>query len=219
MLTLLIWGARISLLVGLRATLISMVIGTLVGMIAGHFGTSAGRRPDRQPADAGHRLVPGLPFLPLAIVLARTLGPSLGVIILVIGVTSWPGTARLVRAQTLAVETRPVPRAGQGAGRRALAPDVPARAAQRDAAGAGQHHLTVAGAILAETTLSFLGLGDPTRTSWGEMLGAAFDSGVGTGKRLVAARRPGVAIIAVVLAFTLVGRALEAVLDPQLRER
>ncbi len=78
--------------------------------------------------------------------------------------------------------------------------------------------LTVAGTILSETTLSFLGLGDPTRASWGEMLNAAFNSGVGTGNALWLLA-PGIAIILVVMAFTLVGHTLEAVLNPKLRER
>jgi peptide/nickel transport system permease protein len=78
--------------------------------------------------------------------------------------------------------------------------------------------LTVAGTILSETTLSFLGLGDPTRASWGEMLNGAFNYGVGTGNALWLIA-PGIAIIIVVMAFTLVGHATEAVLNPKLRGR
>ena len=101
-LTELIWGARNSLLVGFTATLISMVIGALVGIVAGHFGKVTDNLMMRV---TDWFLV--VPFLPLAIVMAKTLGPSLGVIIFVIGITSWPGTARIIRAQALAVETRP----------------------------------------------------------------------------------------------------------------
>ena len=78
--------------------------------------------------------------------------------------------------------------------------------------------LTVAGAILAETTLSFLGLGDPLRPSWGAMLNKAFFTGGGSAGNQMWLIAPGIAIILVVLAFTLVGHALESVLDPKLRE-
>jgi peptide/nickel transport system permease protein len=160
-----------------------------------------------------------IPFLPLAIVLARTYGKSLLVIIIVIGITSWPGTARIIRAQALAVETRPYLERARalGAGHwhqmtKHVLPNVmPLLLANTI--------LTVAGTILSETTLSFLGLGDPTRASWGEMLNQGFTSGgmlAGNQLWLIA---PGVAVILVVMAFTLVGHALESVLDPKLRDR
>src|SRR5215472_7727815 len=219
-LTMLIWGARNSLLVGLTATLISILIGAFVGVVAGHFGSiraRAGRLTDNlMMCVADWFLV--VPFLPLAMVLARTIGPSLGVIILVIGLTSWAGTARIVRAQALAVETRPYLERAKalGAGHwhqmyRHVLPNVmPLLLANTI--------LTVAGTILAESTLSFLGLGDPIRPTWGQMLGAAYNYGVGTGN-VVWLLAPGIAVILVVMAFTLVGHALEAVLDPKLRER
>lgn len=219
-LTLLIWGARNSLLVGLTATLISIVVGALIGITAGHFGSiaaRAGRLTDNLLMRVTDWFLV-VPFLPLAMVLARTLGPSLGVIILVIGLTSWPGTARIVRAQALAVETRPYLERARalGAGHwhqmyRHVLPNVmPLLLANTI--------LTVAGTILAETTLSFLGLGDPIRPTWGEMLNSAYTYGVGTGNVLWLLA-PGIAVIAVVMAFTLVGHALEAVFDPKLRER
>ena len=101
-LTLLIWGARISLFVGLAATLISMVIGTLIGLTSGYFGG--------WPGAVLFRLTEWflvIPFLPLAIVMATVLGRSLLNIVIVIGVTSWPGTALLIRAQTLTIRERP----------------------------------------------------------------------------------------------------------------
>lgn len=108
-LTELIWGSRISLLIGFAATLLSMVIGALIGIVAGHFGALTGWL-GKQTDNVLMRITDWflvVPFLPLAIVLARTLGPSLHVIIFVIGITSWPGTARIIRAQALAVEGRP----------------------------------------------------------------------------------------------------------------
>ncbi len=133
-LALVAWGARISLLVGLCATVLAMVIGTAVGIASGHYrGLVAG---------VLNRLTDWflvIPFLPLAIVLATVLGKSLLNIIIVIGVTSWPATARLIRAQTLSVEGRPYLERAKALGRRRPAPDDAPRSAQRHAACAGEH--------------------------------------------------------------------------------
>ncbi len=213
-LTVLIWGARISLLIGFTATILSVVIGAVIGIVSGHFGSFIDNLLMRF---TDWFLV--VPFLPLAIVLAKTLGPSLGVIIFVIGVTSWPGTARIIRAQALAVETRPYLERSRALGashwhqmsKHVLPNVLPLLLANTI--------LTVAGVILAETTLSFLGLGDPLRPSWGEMLNEAFFTGGGAAGNQLWLIAPGVAIIVVVMAFTLCGHALETVFDPKLRER
>ena len=213
-LTLLIWGSRVSLFVGLLATAISMVIGTLVGLASGHFTgwTSA----------VLYRLTEWflvIPFLPLAIVLASVLGRSLFNIALVIGVTSWPGTAMLIRSQTLSIEARPFLERARvlGAGHwhqmsRHVLPNVMPMVFANTT-------LTVAIAILTETTLSFLGLGDPLRVSWGSMLDQAFEAGAITTGAWWYIIPPGVCVILVVLSFTLVGRALEEIFNPRLRER
>jgi peptide/nickel transport system permease protein len=213
-LTLLIWGARISLFVGLAATVISMVIGTLLGLVSGFFGGWVGRITFRLTE---WFLV--IPFLPLAIVLATVLGRSLFNIVLVIGVTSWPGTALLIRSQTLSIKERAyIERAEAiGAGRwhqmgRHVLPNVMPMVFANTT-------LTVAIAILSETTLSFLGLGDPTRTSWGTMLDSAFEVGAITTGCWWYVIPPGVCVVLVVLAFTLIGQALEEVLNPRLRVR
>lgn len=212
-LTLLIWGARVSLFIGLLATAISMVIGTAMGVGAGHFRGWFGGTLDRLTE---WFLV--IPYLPLAIVLATILGRSLVNVAIVIGVTAWPGTARLIRAQTLAIEGRPyIERAKVlGAGhwhqmRRHVLPNVAPLVFANTT-------LTVAVAILAETTLSFLGLGDPLRVSWGSMLDGAFTAGAVSTEAWWYLLPPGLCVVAVVLAFTLVGRALEAVVDPRLRD-
>jgi peptide/nickel transport system permease protein len=213
-LALTLWGSRVSLLVGFLATVISVLIGSVVGIVAGHFG----RWTDSVLMRVTDWFLV-IPFLPLAIVLATVLGPSLANIAFVIGITSWPGTARIVRAQALAVTARPyIERArALGAGdwhlitRHILPNVVPLIFANTV--------LIVAVAILSETTLSFLGLGDPLRVSWGSMLDAAFSHGaasIGAWWYLVP---PGVAILLVVLAFTMCGQALEAVLNPRLRGR
>ena len=213
-LTLLIWGSRISLLVGLIATLISMVIGTLVGLTSGYFGG--------WPGAILFRLTEWflvIPFLPLAIVLASVLGRSLLNIAIVIGVTSWAGTALLIRSQTLSIKERSYLERSRvlGAGhthllRRHVLPNVMPMVFANTT-------LTVAVAILAETTLSFLGLGDPTRVSWGSMLQDAFQVGAITTGSWWFIVPPGVCVVLVVLAFNLVGQALEDVLDPRLRGR
>src|SRR4051794_11893183 len=172
-LTLTLWGARISLLVGLVATLLSMGIGTSIGITAGFFG---GRWIGPVPARILDLFLV-IPFLPLAIVLAAVLGRSLTNIIIVIGVTSWPATARLIRAQTLSVEGRPYLERAKalGAGdlhqmtRHVLPNVMPLVLANTT--------LAVSIPILSETTLSFLGLGDPTAVSWGTILDDAFSGG------------------------------------------
>ena len=132
--TLTVWGSRISLLVGFAATLISMVIGSLIGIIAGYYGGWSDRVLMRI---TDWFLV--IPFLPLAIVLASILGRSLLVIIFVIGVTSWPGTSRIVRSQALTVKTQALCRAGEGPGGQRLASDLPSRPAERVPADLRQH--------------------------------------------------------------------------------
>ncbi|HTU32158.1 MAG TPA: ABC transporter permease [Solirubrobacteraceae bacterium] len=213
-LTLLIWGSRISLLVGITATLISVGLGAVVGIVAGQFG---GWVDNVLMRITDWFLV--IPFLPLAIALAIALGRGIGIIIFVIGVTSWPGTARIVRAQALTVKTRPYLERSRalGAGHlhqmvKHLLPSVmPLLLANTI--------LTVSDAILAESTLSFLGLGDPTRQSWGEMLNNVFESTGGSAGNVVWLIAPGTAIIIVVLAFTVVGHTVEGALSPRLRER
>lgn len=211
LLGLLIWGARISLIVGLLAAALSVAIGTFVGIIAGHFGgwfaTVAMRVTD-------WFLV--MPALVLAIVLATVMSRSIWTVILAIGVTSWPTTARLVRAQTIAVESRPyIERAralGGGHGHvmtRHVLPNVmPLVLAQTT--------LGISTAILTEATLAFLGLGDPSVVSWGGMLQDAREAGAVSSGHWWYLAPPGIAIALVALAFTLCGRAIEAVLNPKL---
>ncbi len=209
-----VWGSRPSLLVGIAATAISMAIGAIIGIVAGFRG---GWLETLLMRGTDWFLV--IPFIPLAIVLATIFEPSLVVIIFVIGLTSWPATSRVVRSQVLSVKERTyVERA------RAL--------------GAGNYHLvsrhvlpnvmplifantilTVAIAILSESTLAFLGLGDPTNASWGTILDSAFSNGAASTGLWWWLLPPGFAIITVVLAFTMCGFALDEILNPRLRHR
>jgi peptide/nickel transport system permease protein len=213
-LLMLIWGARQSLEIGVIATVLTVVIGSAIGIVAGHYGGIVGRAL-MHVTD----WFIALPSLPLAISLAAVLGQGSESITIAIAVTSWTATARLVRAQTLAVEARPfVERArALGAGNRQIMlrqvlPNVMPLILVSST-------LTVASAILAEATLTFLGLGDPTSVSWGSMLNTAFMQGAVTAGAWWYLIPPGVAILVIVLGFTLVGRAVEHVLNARVQPR
>lgn len=213
-LTLVVQGSKISLLVGLTATVLSMTIGAAVGVIAGYRGGGVDNLLMRV-TDFG--LV--LPWLALAIVLASLIGQSLGAIILVIGVTSWPATARLVRAQVLSIRERPYIERAKALGgsnthmivRHVLPNAMPVILANTI--------LTIAIAILSETALSFLGLGDPTKPSWGTILEDAFSAGATTLGAWWWIAAPGVCITLVVLAFTMCGFAMDEIINPRLKNR
>jgi len=208
----LIYGARVSLLVGFSAAFISFLIGGLVGIVAGYRGGRTGAALMRF---TDFFLV--VPDLALQIVIVAIAGPSLLNIILVIGALGWTTSARLVRSQTLSVRERKfVLRARAiGAGdlhilRRHILPQVlPLMIANMV--------LVVSLAILSESTLAFIGLGDPTLISWGQMLNFAFDRGAVSAGAWWALVPPGLAIVWVVLGTTLLGTALEDVLNPRLK--
>jgi peptide/nickel transport system permease protein len=212
---LIVMGSRISLMVGLTATFGAIVIGAMVGITAGYFG---GRWID-SVLSAITNWVLVLPWVVLAIVLSSVLGRSVLNIIVVIAITSWASTARVVRSQVLTVRER-------------------AYVERSRALGAGHWHivtrhilpnvmpivfanavLTVALVILAETTLSILGLGDPQAVSWGVIIEEAFSAGALTAGWWWWLIPPGIAIVFVTLAFTMCGYALDEVLNPRLRER
>jgi peptide/nickel transport system permease protein len=213
-LTLTIQGSKISLLVGLTATAITMLIGSLVGIMAGYRGGGTDTVLMRI-TDWG--LV--IPWLVLAISLASIFGQSLFIIILVIGLTTWPSTARLVRSQVLSVKERAYVERARALGatnwhvvsRHVLPNVMPVIMANTV--------LIVAVAILSETALSFLGLGDPFSVSWGQILQQASDAGAATLGAWWWLGAPGVCIVLVVLAFTMIGFALEGIINPRLRER
>jgi len=209
-----LYGTRASLEVGLIATFISVILGALIGLAAGYFG--------KVTDEALMRLTDFflvLPWFPLMIVMMAILGQKFIWVVLVIGITSWPSTARIVRSQVLTVKERQF--------------IVRARAI-----GAGDSHiikthilpnvlplifantvLLIAIAIFSESFLDFFGLGDPTVISWGTMLEGAYDQqAFGTGKWWWITA-PGAAIVIMVLAFSLVGYAIDDVLNPKLRKR
>lgn len=210
-LPLLIWGARPSLAIGVIATLLTMVLGSAIGLLAGHYGRTTSR-----VLMAVTDWFIALPALPLAIALAAVLGQGDASITIAIAVTSWPGTARLIRAQTLAVEARPFIERAKALGARdsqLIARQVLPNVAPFILVSST---LTVAGAILSDATLTFLGLGNPVEVSWGSMINEALFQGAVTSGAWWYILPPGIAILIVVLGFTLVGRAVENILNPRM---
>lgn len=207
-------GARSSLFVGITATFISMVVGTFIGITAGYIG---GWVDNLLMRITDFFLV--LPWLPFCMVLAAILGNSMWNIILVIGLTGWAGTARVIRAQTLSVkEQQYVERTVSiGAGKwhimlRHILPNVFPLVFSESI-------LIISGSILTETSLAFLGLGDPTNPSWGTMLNDAYSTGAMTNGAWWYFITPGVCVILVALGFTLMGYAFDEILNPKLKTR
>ena len=210
-----VWSSRISLFVGLLATVITTVVGAGAGIYTGYYAGWIG--------EFGMRVTDVflvLPWLPFAMVLAAAWGQNYAIIILIIAVTSWAGTARIVRAQSLSVKELAFVERARAIGssdvhimRKHILPNVMPLIVANAV-------LTVAIAVFAETTLSFLGLGDPLNFSWGTMLEHVFDTGateVPTATAYLLA--PGIAVVLVVLACNLIGTAIDEVVDPKLRKR
>lgn len=212
-LPLLVLGARTSLTVGLAATIMSTVIGTVIGLLA---GISRGWRAAIVLRIIDFFLI--IPGLVLAIVLGAVLGSSTWTIVTAIGVTSWAGTARMIRAQTLSLDAR-----GYVERARALGASSSHIAVKHILPGVmplvlANTSLTVGVAIISEATLAFLGISGGT-ISWGTMLQQAMGSGAAVAGYWWLIVCPGLAILIVVLAFTLVSRALETVVNPTLRSK
>ena len=205
-----IYGARVSLLVGLVSTLAALAVGIPVGAVAGYFGGRIG--------DALMRFTEffqTVPSFALAIVLVAILQPSIVSIVLAIAIVSWPPVARLVRGEVLSLRTREYVQAAVVTGQshgwiiwreilpNALSPVIVLAS------------LMVATAILLESSLSFLGLGDPNLMSWGYMVGA--------GRTVIRQAWwitvfPGIAILLSVLALNLIGEGLNDALNPRLNK-
>jgi len=218
----LLYAARISLLVGLSAALISTLLGALVGIVAGYYGGWVDR-----VLMAIDDWVLVIPFIPTAIVIASLLGRRadgwpLGkesVLVLVIGVLGWAGVSRIVRSQVLTLKERDYVQRARVLGSRDRAimarhilpgvlPLVLANAV-----------LFVSISVLAETTLSFLGLGDTHNFSWGQMLNDAYGSGAMTQAKWAYFIPPGLCVTLLAMSFSLMGLAIEEIVNPTRRER
>lgn len=206
-----IWGSRVSLLVGLAAAATATLIGVLVGSLAGYFGGWFDELLMRVT-----EFFQVIPRFVLALIVVAFFGSGLLNLILVIGLLSWPQTARLVRSQYLSHRTLPYVDAGRALGMRdprliflQILPNVMGPVLVVAS-------LDVAQAILLEASLGFFGLGDPNLTSWGGMLNSA----------QTFIRRawwmsvfPGIGITLAVLGFNLFGDGLTEAYDPRIQSR
>lgn len=205
-----VYGARVSMLVGLMVVSVSAFIGTLLGATAGYFG---GRIDD--VISRAVDILLAFPGILLAIALVAVLGPSLLNVVLALCVIGWVGYARLVRGVTLRTRELDFVHAARALG--ATAPRIVVRHVVPAAlpALAVQATLGMAGAILAEASLSFLGLGvQPPTPTWGSMisLNRAF---INSAPWMVLF--PGIAISVTVISFNVVGDFLRDKLDPRFR--
>ena len=204
-------GARISLSIGIAATLAALFLGIVAGAFAGYHG---GKVDDiLMRCTESFQTVP--PFL-LTIVIVTLLHPSLPTIILAISLVSWPPVARLVRVEFMTMRERDFVLACRSIGMsdvriifRQILPNTLSPVIVTAS-------IMVASAILTESSLAFLGLGDPNVMSWGTMIGAGRDQ-LRTAWYLTAI--PGVAILLTVLAINLIGEGLNDALNPRLRNR
>jgi peptide/nickel transport system permease protein len=206
LLAMLVSGARVSLYVGLLATGIAIFIGTVMGVTSAYFGGVVDNALMRFTD-----IMMTFPFFLLLVLIVFIFGPSLNLIILMIGLTGWTGTARLVRSEALSIRTREFIQASIALGasdRRIIFRHmVPNLISIIIVVGT----LTIPGVILAEAALSFIGLGDPTVASWGRILNA----GQGTlDTTWWVAVEPGILLFFTVLAFNFLGDGLRDAFEP-----
>jgi len=207
-----IYGTRVSFYVGLTAPTISTIIGLLLGLAAGYMGGKVD-----ELISGSIDVMLAIPGLPLIIILAAYLGQSLNNIILVLAITGWVGVARVVRSQVLSIKERLYVEAARAVGAsdsrimlNHILPNVMPLMAAYVILGATS-------AILTEAGLSFLGLGDPTAISWGQILHhAQVKHALQLGLWLWAIV-PGLMIALMGMGFTLLGMSMEEYLNPRLR--
>jgi peptide/nickel transport system permease protein len=205
------FGAQISLLVGIVSTLVALAIGVVLGAFAGYYGGVLDHALMRFT-----EFFQTIPNFALAIVLVAIFQPSTVSVIIAIGVVSWPPVARLVRGEFLSLRSREFVQASVVLGQRNTRIIVSQILPNTLSPVIVMASLMVAQAILLESSLSFLGLGDPNTMSWGYMIGAA---------RTVIRQAwwmsffPGMAILLTVLSLNLVGEGLNDALNPHLARK
>lgn len=205
------YGARVSLLVGVVSTLVAVVFGILVGALAGFYG---GRTDDFLMGFT--EFFQTIPQLAMAVVLVAIFKPSIYSIVGAISIVSWPPVARLVRSEFLSLKQREFVQAaiviGQTPSRIIFTQILPNAMSPIIVTAS----LMIATAILTESSLAFLGLGDRNLMSWGFMIGA---SRTMLREAPLMSVMPGVAILLTVLAINLIGEGLNDAMNPQLRKR
>lgn len=207
----LVYGARVSLIIGFSAAAIGLLIGTLVGAIGGFFGGLIDNALARLT-----ELFQTVPTFLLVIVIVAIGEPSLPVMALAIGIASWPTIARLVRAQFRSLRQQDFVMAARSLGysnTRIIFMEILPNALPPVVVTAS---VMVAGAILTETGLSFLNMGDPNLVSWGSMIGGGREM-LRTAWYLTAL--PGIATALTVLALNLIGDGLNEIFNPRMRQR
>ena len=208
-LSILIYGSRSSLMVGVTAALIAAVVGTLIGVVAGYFGGKA----DALIGEFINAFMMMPTFFLILIVIAL-FGSGMGKVMVVIGLTSWTGNAKIMRAQAMSLRARTFVLAAEAVGESRLRimfthiiPNGIFPIVANTAMG-------VCAAIMTESSLSFLGLGDPNIVSWGQLI---FD-----GKAYITSGWwmcvfGGLAIVYTVIAFFMIGEGLNLLMNPKLR--
>lgn len=206
-------GARIAFMVGISAAFMSIVLGTFIGMVAGYAGKSTDALLMRL-AD----MIMVMPTLLVVLILSSLFGQlNIWIIVLLIALFRWPGVSRVIRAQTLSLKQRPFIEAAKVAGASPLR--IIFRHILPNVLPLSLLYMTfrVTSAIIIEAALSFLGFGDPGTVSWGMMLQWVWK----TGNMFQAPYwliPPGICISLLTLAFYMLGRAMEEVIDPRLRK-
>jgi peptide/nickel transport system permease protein len=207
-----IFGTRASLTVGFVAAFVSVMIGTFVGIFSGYYGGTVGELLMRFTD-----IFLVIPMLPLQILLAALLKPSIWNIILAISLVAWTGTARIIRSMALTLRERTYVERARSVGcsdirilLRYILPSVFPVAFANTIIGA-------INAIASEAFLSFIGLGDPTMISWGTILHFAFVTGSFTRGAWWLFLSPGLMIVTTMVTFNLMGMGLDEVLSPKLR--
>ncbi len=206
-LAMIVSGSRVSFHVGIMATLIALMIGTVIGVSSAYFGGVVDNILMRFTD-----IMMTFPFFLLLVLIVFIFGADLTLVILIIGLTGWTGTARLVRSESLSLRTREFILASKALGAgdwriifRHLIPNTLSSLIVIAT-------LSIPGVILAEAALSFIGLGDPTVTSWGRILNAGQDNLDTTWWVAVS---PGIMLFLTVLSFNFLGDGLRDAFDPR----
>ena len=206
-------GARVAFLVGVSAAFMSIVLGTAIGMVAGYMGRFVDTLLMRL-AD----MIMVMPTMLVVLMLAALFGQlTIWTIVLIIALFRWPGVSRVIRAQTLSLKHRPFIEAARVAG--ASHTRIIFRHIMPNVLPLSFLYMTfrVTSAIIIEAALAFLGFGDPSTVSWGMMLQWVWKTGH-MFKAPYWLLPPGICISLITLAFYMLGRAMDEVLDPRLRK-
>lgn len=212
MLSLVIFGARVSLIVGFAGAAVAILIGGAVGMLSGYFG---GKTDIVLMRTTDYFLV--IPDVPLMIVAAAVFGRNLANIVIIIGVIYWASTARLIRAQVITVRERIYVKRARALGsgsRRIISTHILPQVMPLIVANTV---LMVATAVFAETYIAFLGLGDPSTISWGKLIQNSLEGDAVFHNAWWAIIPPGLCVTIVILACTMMGQAMEDSLNPRLK--